>query len=69
MKDFITRYETMKIDGAEAFYDGAIIGELIRCKDCKHNNGTADFVSCLYVGEMYAKTGENYCSLAEKKTD
>lgn len=64
MKDFITRYETMNIDGAEAFYDGAIIGELIRCKDCKHY---VDY-HCELLDDLYTQP-KFFCAWGEKKTE
>lgn len=44
-------------------------GELIRCKDCKHNsNVEGNFVNCDIIPQMFGKTSDNnYCSYAEPK--
>ena len=39
--------------------------KVIRCKDCKYNKAV-DWVDCP-ITEMYGRTTDNYCSLAERK--
>lgn len=54
-------------------YDEMFIGvirrqpELVRCRDCKRNKSDK-WVDCP-ITEMYGRTTDNYCSLAERRTE
>ena len=41
------------------------MGDLIRCRDCKRNKSDK-WVDCP-ITEMYGRTTDNYCSLAERR--
>lgn len=45
--------------------DGVDAVEVVRCKDCKLNKSDK-WVDCP-ITEMYGRTTDNYCSLAERK--
>ena len=51
--------------GLKDTMNGMVTGELIRCKDCKRNKSDK-WVDCP-ITEMYGRTTDNYCSLAERK--
>lgn len=41
--------------------------ELVRCKECKWNKSDK-WVDC-HITEMFGRTTDNYCSLAERKEE
>lgn len=44
--------------------------EIIRCKDCKYNSNTCgNYVNCDIIPQMFGRTVDNYCSMAERRTD
>lgn len=43
--------------------------ELIRCKDCKWNKSSGDWIDCPMSGMFGRKASDNYCSLAERKRE
>lgn len=43
------------------------MGDLIRCRDCKRNKSDK-WVDCP-ITEMYGRTTDNYCSLAERREE
>ena len=45
---------------------GRIVGDLIRCKDCKHWSGDDDETYCEELGILNTHYN-SYCSWAEKK--
>ncbi len=44
------------------------MGELIRCKDCKHYDSEHE-VCCVYVSYRFTKNADDYCSDAERKEE
>ena len=45
-----------------------VIGELIRCKDCKYNSNTCgNYVNCDIIPQMFGRTTDNFCSMAKRK--
>ena len=65
---------------AEAVYsdvmEGALLElpsaqpEIIRCKDCKYNSNTCgNYVNCDIIPQMFGRTVDNFCSMAERRTD
>ena len=47
---------------------GGYVGELIRCKDCKHYDSEHE-VCCVYISYRLAKDANDYCSDAERKEE
>ena len=44
------------------------VGELIRCKDCKHYEQWTNHKICMLLGSYYGDTKPNdYCSNAERR--
>ena len=44
--------------------------EIIRCKDCKYNSNTCgNYVNCDIIPQMFGRTVDNFCSMAERRTD
>ena len=44
--------------------------EIIRCKECKYNSNTCgNYVNCDIIPQMFGRTVDNFCSMAERKTD
>jgi len=44
------------------------VGELIRCKDCKHYEQWTNHKICMLLGSYYGNTQPNdYCSNAERR--
>ena len=69
-KDWIVRFYASHKDIPKGHSDRETLKELVRCKDCKHNNSkSSSFVACVLVGEMYGRKADNYCSLAEVKEE
>ena len=60
MKEYIVSYENR-------FFEDVIVGELIRCKDCKFYHKTEDDQFC-GQGSVVA-FDEHYCSIAERKEE
>lgn len=56
-----------KVLEAFAEYDGVDAVEVVRCKDCKRNKSDK-WVDCP-ITEMFGRTTDNYCSLAERKEE
>ena len=44
------------------------MGQLIRCKDCKHYDSEHE-VCCVYISYRFAKNADDYCSDAERKEE
>lgn len=69
-KDWIVRFYASHNDISEGHADGEIVGELIRCKDCKFSSPNRVYGCRLYNGKiderMYA---DDYCSQAERKEE
>lgn len=63
-KDWIVRYYASHDDIPEGKYDGHIVRELIRCKDCV-NHEPEDYCH-IRDGLWY---DNDYCSSGERKTD
>ncbi len=46
------------------------VGELIRCKDCKHYERWTNHKICMLLGSYYGNTQpHDYCSNAERKEE
>ena len=44
--------------------------EIIRCKNCKYNSNTCgNYVNCDIIPQMFGRTTDNFCSIAERRTD
>ena len=54
----------MEVLEAFAESDGVDAVEVVRCRDCKRNKSDK-WVDCP-ITEMYGRTTDNYCSLAER---
>ena len=55
----------LKVLEAFSECDGVDAVEVVRCRDCKRNKSDK-WVDCP-ITEMYGRTTDNYCSLAERK--
>lgn len=55
----------LKVLNEFAESDGVDAVEVVRCRDCKRNKSDK-WVDCP-ITEMYGRTTDNYCSLAERK--
>ena len=47
-------------------WNAELIGELIRCKDCKHYAGGT---ACFSTDAMFTANEDGYCSWAERKEE
>ena len=65
-------------EAQEMFVDiGQALNELpsaqpedVRCKDCKYNSNTCgNYVNCDIIPQMFGRTTDNFCSIAERRTD
>lgn len=46
------------------------LDEIVRCKNCKYNSNTCgNYVECDIIPQMFGRTTDNFCSLAERRTD
>ena len=44
--------------------------EIVRCKNCKYNSNTCgNYVNCDIIPQMFGRTADNFCSMAERRTD
>lgn len=76
MKEWIARYWASHKDIPEGHYDGEVVAELIRCKDCKHM-GEVYLVSLPWLEQKehrcryweHQTTLDDYCSRAERKEE
>ena len=76
MKEWIARYWANHKDIPEGHYDGEVVAELIRCKDCKYYRADGD---CWHEwdndGRIYYQSiinepnPDDYCSRAERKEE
>ena len=42
----------------------------VRCKNCKYNSNTCgNYVNCDIIPQMFGRTADNFCSMAERRTD
>ena len=57
MKEYIVSYENR-------YFEDVIVGELIRCKDCKHAD---EYNQCEFVN--WYNNENDYCSRAERKEE
>ena len=57
----------LKVLNAFAESDGVDAVEVVRCKECKRNKSDK-WVDCP-ITEMYGRTTDNYCSMAERRQD
>jgi len=64
MRELIIRHKSDKPEGHEIV---ETVGELIRCKDCKHKN---EYGYCtFYLNFHHRTTDMDYCSDAERKEE
>ena len=72
MKEYIVKYDPSGLENGEEYdYHGDYVGELIRCKDCKHFTGKW---CILNSGKEFDPNdrlvnGEGFCAWAERKTN
>ena len=44
--------------------------KIVRCKNCKYNSNTCgNYVNCDIIPQMFGRTADNFCSMAERRTD
>ena len=44
--------------------------KIVRCKNCKYNSNTrGNYVNCDIIPQMFGRTADNFCSMAERRTD
>ena len=44
--------------------------KIVRCKNCKYNSNTCgNYVNCDIISQMFGRTADNFCSMAERRTD
>lgn len=65
-KDWIVRFYANHNDIPEGHSDGGIVGELIRCKDCKHWDCDDSESYCDELG-IFNTDMNSYCSYAKRK--
>ena len=42
----------------------------VYCKNCKYNSNTCgNYVNCDIIPQMFGRTADNFCSMAERRTD
>lgn len=72
-KDWIVRFYANHNDIPEGHADGGIVGELIRCKDCKHYDGY--YCHNKWWGDGHGnytppiKGEDGFCDWAERKEE
>ena len=72
--DLICRYYASHADIPDGEQDGALVGKIIRCRDCKRWNtifgrNTAEFGLCQSRNPLEVTGHDDYCSRAERCTD
>lgn len=74
-KDWIVRFYASHNDISEGHADGEIVGELIRCKDCKYYRDGDCWHELDNDGRIYYQSvinepnPDDYCSRAERKEE
>ena len=44
--------------------------KIVRCKNCRYNSNTCgNYVNCDIIPQMFGRTADNFCSMAERRTD
>ena len=44
--------------------------KIVRCKNCEYNSNTCgNYVNCDIIPQMFGRTADNFCSMAEMRTD
>ena len=66
-KDWIVRFYANHNDIPEGHSDGGIVGELIRCKDCKHYYALNEVRGNCSEYNFVEKIPLDFCSWAERK--